>query len=99
MAVLKFQQAREMVIAQVIAQIGAQIGAQVGAGLLVLPKETVSLSESLGRVLAEPVHADRDFPPFPRSTRDGFAVRSADVARLPARLRRIASSTNTNAPS
>ena len=81
MAVLKFQQAREMVIAQVIAQ--------VGAGLRTLARETVSLSESLGRVLAEPVHADRDFPPFPRSTRDGFAVRSADVARLPARLRRI----------
>jgi molybdopterin molybdotransferase len=31
-------------------------------------------------VLAEPVRADRDQPPFPRSTRDGFACRAADVA-------------------
>jgi molybdopterin molybdotransferase len=31
-------------------------------------------------VLAEPVCADRDQPPFPRSTRDGFACRAADVA-------------------
>ncbi len=39
-----------------------------------------------GRVLAETVIADRDFPPFARATRDGFAVRAADVARVPARL-------------
>jgi molybdopterin molybdotransferase len=31
-------------------------------------------------VLAEPVFADRDQPPFPRSTRDGFACRAADLA-------------------
>jgi molybdopterin molybdotransferase len=31
-------------------------------------------------VLAEAVNADRDHPPFDRSTRDGFAVRAADVA-------------------
>jgi molybdopterin molybdotransferase len=43
--------------------------------------EPVDLSRSLGRVLAEGVYADRDQPPFHRSTRDGFAVRSADVAR------------------
>ena len=29
-----------------------------------------------GRVLAEAVLADRDQPPFDRSTRDGFAVRA-----------------------
>jgi molybdopterin molybdotransferase len=32
------------------------------------------------------VVADRDIPPFTRSTRDGYAVRSSDLARLPARL-------------
>ncbi len=32
-----------------------------------------------GRVLAEGVKADRDQPPFDRSTRDGFAVRAIDV--------------------
>lgn len=34
-----------------------------------------------GRVLAEPIIADRDYPPFNRATRDGFAVRAADVAQ------------------
>ncbi|HML15765.1 MAG TPA: gephyrin-like molybdotransferase Glp [Bryobacteraceae bacterium] len=42
--------------------------------------ECVALAESAGRVLAEPVHADRDYPPFPRSARDGFAIRTADLA-------------------
>jgi molybdopterin molybdotransferase len=41
--------------------------------------EEVPLVQALGRVLAEPIVADRDFPPFPRSTRDGFAVRAADL--------------------
>jgi molybdopterin molybdotransferase len=36
--------------------------------------------ECLGRVLAEPVTADRDQPPFDRSTRDGFAVRAEDLS-------------------
>lgn len=42
--------------------------------------EVVPLDEALGRVLAADVRADRDQPPFPRVTRDGFAVRAADVA-------------------
>src|SRR5256885_2470586 len=42
--------------------------------------ETVALDEARERVLAEDVVADRDQPPFPRVTRDGFAVRAADVA-------------------
>lgn len=42
--------------------------------------ETVPLLNSAGRVLAEPILADRDQPPFDRSTRDGFAVRSADFS-------------------
>lgn len=41
------------------------------------------------RVLAEAVVADRNFPPFPRATRDGYAVRAADLDRLPARLKVI----------
>jgi molybdopterin molybdotransferase len=43
-----------------------------------LPQQ-VDLLDSLGRVLAEPVHADRDQPPFARSTRDGFACRAAEL--------------------
>jgi molybdopterin molybdotransferase len=38
--------------------------------------ERVALLDSLGRVLAEEVRADRDQPPFDRATRDGFAVRA-----------------------
>src|SRR6267154_1724456 len=42
--------------------------------------QSADLLDALGRVLAEPILADRDQPPFPRSTRDGFACRAADVA-------------------
>jgi molybdopterin molybdotransferase len=49
-------------------------------------KELLELLDSAGRILAEPVLADRNFPPFPRATRDGYAVRAADLATLPATL-------------
>jgi molybdopterin molybdotransferase len=48
--------------------------------------ETVDLLVGLGRVLAEGILADRDFPRFARATRDGYAVRAADLAAVPARL-------------
>ena len=51
--------------------------------------ETVALLSALGRTLAESIAADRDFPPFPRATRDGYAVRAKDVAEIPARLKLI----------
>jgi len=54
--------------------------AQAGGVARPLAVEAVSLLEAVGRVLAEAVVADRDQPPFDRSTRDGYAVRSADVA-------------------
>jgi len=44
--------------------------------------ESVGLLDSVGRVLAERVFADRDQPPFDRATRDGFAVRAADVREV-----------------
>ncbi|HEV2645945.1 MAG TPA: gephyrin-like molybdotransferase Glp [Acidobacteriaceae bacterium] len=40
--------------------------------------EQIALLDAAGRVLAEDVTADRDQPPFHRSTRDGFAVRATD---------------------
>lgn len=46
--------------------------------------EQVPVLECAGRVLAEAIVADRDYPPFPRSARDGYAVRAAD---LPGELR------------
>jgi len=49
-------------------------------------RESLALLDADGRVLAETIHADRDFPPFARATRDGFAVRAADLERTPAVL-------------
>ena len=49
----------------------------------------VPLLQAMAGVLAEPVVADRDFPPFPRATRDGYAVRAADLETIPATLRVI----------
>ncbi|WP_222984184.1 molybdopterin molybdotransferase MoeA [Flagellimonas meishanensis] len=40
--------------------------------------EEVALSESLGRILAETIVSDRDFPPFNRATKDGIAIRFDD---------------------
>jgi molybdopterin molybdotransferase len=41
--------------------------------------ERVRLEEAGGRVLAVSITADRDQPPFNRSTRDGFAVRAGEA--------------------
>lgn len=49
-------------------------------------KDLVELLDAWGQVLAEPIVADRNFPPFPRATRDGYALRAADLAQLPAIL-------------
>ncbi|MGD0736259.1 MAG: gephyrin-like molybdotransferase Glp [Terracidiphilus sp.] len=43
--------------------------------------ERVDLASALGRVLARNICADRDQPPFTRSTRDGFACRAAEASR------------------
>jgi molybdopterin molybdotransferase len=49
--------------------------------------ETLDLLHAVNRVLAESITADRDIPPFPRSTRDGYAVRSTDLTNPPTKLR------------
>ncbi|CAN5452483.1 molybdopterin molybdotransferase MoeA [soil metagenome] len=41
--------------------------------------EDVALPHALGRVLAAPVVADRDQPPFDASAMDGWAIRRADL--------------------
>ncbi|HTC95598.1 MAG TPA: gephyrin-like molybdotransferase Glp [Terriglobales bacterium] len=67
--VLSFEEARRVV-------------EEAGHGLLRTRRpstEKAGLLNSAGRVLAEEIAADRDFPPFNRATRDGFAVRAADV--------------------
>jgi molybdopterin molybdotransferase len=64
---LSFEQARACVLREVSAARPTPAAEQVPA------------LEAAGRVLAETVFADRDYPPFPRAARDGFAVRAADV--------------------
>jgi molybdopterin molybdotransferase len=66
-----FEQARDCVLREVTALSG---------------REPAQLDQCDGRVIAEDVFADRDYPPFARSARDGFAVRSVD---LPGELRVI----------
>lgn len=51
------------------------------------PAEAVPLADALGRVLREDVAAAYDMPPADNSAMDGFAVRAADIAQVPATLR------------
>ena len=74
MSALTFDQARAVVLEQVRRLAPAPA------------TERIALDQALGRVLAEDVVADRDYPPFARAARDGFAVRSADIATVPATL-------------
>jgi len=78
MTLLSYEQARQEVIER------------VSARRQFPPRELVDLSEAYGRVLAEQVVADRDYPPFDRATRDGFAVRAPDLATRPATLEIVA---------
>jgi molybdopterin molybdotransferase len=57
-----------------------------------LEVESVPLDRSVGRVLAEDIVADSDLPPFNRSQMDGYALRAADVAAAPVRLRIVGES-------
>jgi len=50
----------------------------VESNLRPLPAERVSFDKAYGRVLQQPVLADRDFPPFDRVMMDGIAIRIAD---------------------
>ncbi|MCX5577435.1 gephyrin-like molybdotransferase Glp [Kaistia terrae] len=59
--------------------------------VLPTPPETVPLGMALNRILAEPLAARRTQPPFDVSAMDGYAVRAADVATVPAHLTLIGS--------
>jgi molybdenum cofactor synthesis domain-containing protein len=69
--VISIQEARETVLER-------------AGGLLA--RERVPVTLAVGRVLAADVRADGDLPPFDRVMMDGYAVRAADTARVPARL-------------
>ena len=64
---LTFEEARR----KVIEQVGRIRGPRAVA--------TVGVWDALGLVLAQEVKTDREYPPFDRSTRDGYAVRSKEV--------------------
>src|SRR5688572_4260377 len=51
-----------------------------------MPPELVAIEAAHRRTLAEPLAALLTQPPFDASAMDGYAVRAADVARLPATL-------------
>jgi molybdopterin molybdotransferase len=55
-----------------------------------LDPERVPIERAAGRVLAEPVAALVDLPPFASSAMDGYALRAADTADPPTRLPIIA---------
>ena len=76
---ISHMQARQIVIEKVAALIMRQGGIGRAA-------ETVALPQALNRVMSQQIVADRDYPPFNRSTRDGYAVRSADCSAGAAKL-------------
>ena len=67
----------------------AEALARVLDGAVALPSEQVALADTVGRVLSEDVVARRTQPPQDVSAMDGYAVRAADVASAPARLKLI----------
>jgi molybdopterin molybdotransferase len=73
---LTYEQARQKVIEQVSKKRGPRAGT------------SISVWDALGYVLAQGVKSDRTYPPFDRSTRDGYAVRTAE-AKSGAKLRRV----------
>ena len=64
---LSYEQARRKVIEQLTEKKGPRATEQVRVG------------DALGFVLAQEVKTDREYPPFNRATRDGYAVFAADV--------------------
>ncbi len=64
----------------------AEARQRIAGAFAPLATEMVALTEALGRVLAEDVAARRTQPPQAVSAMDGYAVRAADVAEVPAAL-------------
>jgi molybdopterin molybdotransferase len=64
---LSYQEARKTIIEKVCKKKGPRA------------TELVRVGEALGYVLAQEITTDREYPPFNRSTRDGYAVFAANV--------------------
>ncbi|MBI3665098.1 MAG: molybdopterin molybdotransferase MoeA [Acidobacteria bacterium] len=67
MDIVSFEQAREIVAREVC------------SGRRLPETEAVPLAQAQGRIAVEAVAADRDYPPFDRATRDGYAVRARET--------------------
>jgi len=65
---LRYDEARQIVIKQTGSRTGPVATSKLGVG------------EALGYVLAEEIRTDREYPPFDRSTRDGYAVRAIEAS-------------------
>jgi molybdopterin molybdotransferase len=65
--VITFEQARHAIITQISKLNRAVVAVEL------------AIDQAAGSVLAQPIPADRDYPPFDRATRDGFAVRAAEA--------------------
>ena len=59
------------------------------SALAPLSAERVSLAAADGRFLALEIRSPRELPPFDNSSMDGYAVRAADTAKVPAPLRLV----------
>lgn len=66
---LAFDQARNLVIGR------------AKSGPAVRPIVTLPLDDALGYILAQEICTDREYPPFDRSTRDGYAVRAHEATQ------------------
>ena len=68
---LSFQEARKLVIQKTAPHVASN------------PRATSkkALADALGDALAQQVRSDRDYPPFDRSTRDGYAVHSSEATQ------------------
>jgi molybdopterin molybdotransferase len=64
---LSFSDARQLVITQSKSSAGPR------------PTVTLATAGALGHILAEGIHSDREYPPFNRSTRDGYAIAAAEA--------------------
>ena len=67
----------------------AEASDRILARIAALPGEPVATEGAVGRVLAEDTLAPIDSPPWDNSSMDGYAVRSADIDRVPVTLRVI----------
>ena len=86
---LPFEAARALVIETLRSRAGVPESRFATAETIDLPRDPRA---AIGRILAQDVAADRDYPPFNRSTRDGYAMRSASVAEPGTRLRLVGES-------